>query len=279
MNKFSQLYLRQNKLEGDSKRARIRIFAHLENKLKINSDNIFGEIYHRIEIETGAPISFSYTYQNTIKDFLISCETRDFLDSISIVYFILKNHKGFYIPYTHDEWATFVTLVFKEEELRYYIDHADGSIKRFIDDEFEHDCQTAIASLNSSKYELAAIAFNKAIKYLVNIDPDYRSAVKYVFECAEVLFKKITSANRLSRKFVNDNLHKLTGIPKEDCEKDPVLKGRIGQFNEWIDALHDYRHGQTDVSLAHVSEGIAVFYLTTGTAYIRWLVEIDAVTD
>lgn len=77
MNKFSQLYLRQNKLENDSKRARIRISSHLNHKIKTNSDKIFDEIYNQVEIEAGASLTFAYTYQNTIKEFLISCDIRE----------------------------------------------------------------------------------------------------------------------------------------------------------------------------------------------------------
>lgn len=268
MEKFSQLYLRQNILSSDSKRARKRVSSYFAKECEDNK--LAFEIFKEIEIETGAHIQFEYGgFNYSISEFLKKCETRDFLDSIVIISKILSKPIGF-ARNKFPQWRDFIENVFKEEELRYVI-NKKGEVHYFIDEDFEKTYQSTILALNNSQYKLAEEAYRKAIKNLTSLNQDWNASLKYVFDSAEIIFKEITGKKRLSSTLLDDDVIKKFN---EDHDNNPVYKYRMNQFKAWIDALHNYRHGQTDEKISTITEELVAFYITSGSAFIRWLVMI-----
>lgn len=44
---------------------------------------------------------------------------------------------------------------------------------------------------------------------------------------------------------------------------------------EWVDGMHNYRHGQDVPDPVAPPMDLAVYIFSSGTSFLRWLVEID----
>ena len=42
-------------------------------------------------------------------------------------------------------------------------------------------------------------------------------------------------------------------------------------FAKWVNALHNYRHGQADEEPVAPSEAVAIYVLSSGSSFLRWI--------
>ena len=95
-------------------------------------------------------------------------------------------------------------------------------------------------------------------------------------ESLEILVRQMVDTSNLN-KWVAEN--KLKQLAIETYKNDPtamkVVDSVFDGFGKWIDGLHNYRHGQGIPEPVAPSVGFAVFVLSSGASYLRWLVEID----
>lgn len=85
----------------------------------------------------------------------------------------------------------------------------------------------------------------------------------------------VTTSNL--NKWVAENSLKQLAIEtfKDDATALKVIDSIFDGFGKWIDGIHNYRHGQGLPEPVAPSVGFAVFVLSSGASYLRWLVEID----
>ena len=259
--RFSQIYLERGAHVKDSQRMRNRVSAIYWELLEKDSFNII----QRIETETGAKVS-AVGMGQSLDDFFEECEIRDFLDSITII------HKYFKEKHSSKArlWHAFIFRVFKEENIGYQLDD-EGGVHFFVDEEFEGNRVSVIAGLDSQP--AVKEAFSKAYSFLDSDPQDTSSAVKSVFEAAEILYKHTVDAEgkeRLNGHGINKKLkplfqENLKDNPTEVTAMDHLLDG----FCDWVDAGHMYRHGQKVDEPAPPSLEFAVHFVSQGASYIR----------
>ncbi len=264
--RFSQIYLEKGIPLKDSRRMRNRISAYYWDALERDSSSLV-QLIHK---ETGAKVPYSMGgYMLT--EFFEECEVRDLLDSVTLIYKYYKQRNN---QQRADNWVQFASRVFKEENVGYRIDN-QGGVHFFIDEEFENNKLSTIASL--SHHPAVLETFEQSYDYLDQDPPHHASAIRSMFEAIEILYKHIIDAERKERLNsigVQKNLkslsqQKLAGKPVELAASDHMLDGLC----DWIDAGHMYRHGQKIEEVEEPSIEFTVLFISQGATYIRYLLQ------
>jgi hypothetical protein len=262
--RFSLLYLQRSAPAKDSKRFRNRLSAYYWDNLR----NYYAkEIYNTIQLETGAEIPFSGIGYDVSSFFKIN-ELRDVLDSITLIHDVLPN-------YQRTEWKNFVARVFKEEQLGYQLDSQCG-VHYFVDEEFERNRFSALSMLSSPRYASIRAAYEDAYRYMDSVPTDNKAAVRSIFEAIEILVKQMIQTNNLNKWVVENSLkEKCLPVCATDKISEQVASGMFDGFANWVDSLHNYRHGQpNDVPVAP-PEDMCIYILSSGSAFLRWLIGMN----
>ncbi len=218
--KFSQIYLKSHTPVNDSQRMRNRLSAFYWELLKDDS----AVLIRRINLETGAKIAGSLSLYR----FFETCEIRDLLDSITIIYQNYHINRQFNSKALR--WHSFVSRVFKEENLGYRLDEL-GGVHFYQDEEFERSRNATISGI--SNHPAVREAFEKAYGFLDQDIPDTASAIRAVFEALEIMYKHLINAEgkeRLNSHGVQKNLkpiiqNKLNEQPVERQASEHLLDG------------------------------------------------------
>ena len=164
---------------------------------------------------------------------------------------------------------------FDEESLGYRVD-PKGSVHYVVDEEFERNRVSAISSLVSPRYAAVAASLELAFSQLDTENVNTKAAVRDVFDSMETLIKVLTDLNKnLDEKMVKKELGDLLRKLPEYTEHSgaSTISKFIESLCDWVNAAHPYRHGQKTKKLVAPSMVSAVLFLSTGAAYIRWLVD------
>ncbi len=57
-----------------------------------------------------------------------------------------------------------------------------------------------------------------------------------------------------------------------------AVSKQLEAFCDWVDGAHHYRHEHNQEHIIEAPLEVAVLFVSTGAAYIRWLIDIDAQT-
>lgn len=266
--RFSQVYLKSDSPVKDSQRMRNRLSACYWELLSSDSS----ELIKKIHLETGAKVPFVVS-SYSLTQFFESCDIRDLLDSITIIF--QYYHSGRVNKHKAPHWHAFVSRVFKEENLGYQLDEL-GGVHFFQDEEFERSRNATLAGL--SNQPAVKEAFEKSHAFLDQDSPDTASAIRAVFEALEIMYKhfiKAEAKERLNSHGVQKNLksliqEKLSDKPIELKASEHLLDG----FCDWIDAGHMYRHGQKVEVTEPPSIEFTVMFISQGASYLRFLLQL-----
>jgi hypothetical protein len=228
-----------------------------------------------IEMETGAKVPFGYDSYR-IDSFIEKSETRDVLDAITIIYRVLI---GSGVPRQvkrAEDWRSFVSRVLREENFGYKLDSKCG-VHYFVDEEFERNRFSTLSILDDPKYNATKAAYEDAYRYMDSNPMDTKAAVRSMFESIEILVRQMVETNNLNKWVVENSLkEKCLSLYGEDETALKVTSGLFDGFASWVDALHNYRHGQASDEPVAPSEGVAIYVLSSGSAFLRWLAEINS---
>lgn len=272
--RFSLLYIERGKPGPDSDRFRRRLSAFYFEKL----DTFTGDIIRDIHRELGAAIPYG-PGGFSIGEFFLKAALRDILDSVTVIYTVLK-------PKPHErysgsglllaEWLAFVRRVFKEANLHYRVDD-EGVVHYLVDEEFEHNRISVLRSLENKRYEGVRAAFEDAHSQLDSDPINKKSAVRSMFESIEILAKlMLPEITRLNKAVVQKDLKEIAlrkYVHDEVAAK--TISTIFNGFSEWVDALHNYRHGQGKEEVVEPPLEFAVYVLSSGASFLRWLIEMD----
>jgi hypothetical protein len=266
--RFTLNYLERSTPTRDSSRFRNRLSAYYWEYLHAMYDN---QIIKIISQETGAEIPFVVS-SFSIPEFFKIRETRDVLDSITLIYQVLeKNHN----LSGSRKWIDFVTRVFKEENLGYRLD-PKGGVHYFIDEEFERNRFSTLSILDDPKYLSVRAAYEDAYHYMDNDPPNTKAAVRSMFESVEILVKQMVKTDKLDKNVVEKALkEKCLRVYKDNETASRAASKLFDSFGEWVDGLHFYRHGQKSEEPVAPPDDITIYVLSSGSAFLRWLIEIN----
>ena len=90
-----------------------------------------------------------------------------------------------------------------------------------------------------------------------NHPPDTKASVRSMFETLEILVKQMVDTNNLNKWIVENTLKDkcLKLYENDDTAKKTVSKLFDG-FAQWVDGLHNYRHGQASDEPVAPSESV-----------------------
>jgi hypothetical protein len=264
--KFSLVYLDRSTPLTDSQRFRKRLGAFCYQNLVYHLDEIANAIHREIGAEISIPVGFY------LKEFFKNDDLRDILDSITVIFQVLK---GQYVSSDAENWMQFASRVLSEENMGYRLDSKCG-VHYHVDEEFERNRFSTLSLLEDSKYSASRAAYEDAYRYMDNHPPDTKAAVRSMFETLEILVKQMVDTNNLNKWIVENTL-------KEKClklfESDETAFNTASKlfdgFARWVDALHNYRHGQASDEPVAPSESVAIYILSSGSSFLRWLVDIN----
>jgi hypothetical protein len=172
----------------------------------------------------------------------------------------------------------FAGYAMREENVGYRVDE-NCVVHYFVDQEFERNRVSVLAVLDSPRYTAVKTAFEDAYGHLDRDPRDTKAAVRSIFESLEILVRLIAPETKNLNKWIVQNTVKerCVAVGNGDATESTVSKGMFSSLAEWVDAVHYYRHGQATEEPVAPSEEMAIHILSTGSAYIRWLCQFDAV--
>ncbi|MCG5239833.1 hypothetical protein ACIU1J_14570 [Azospirillum doebereinerae] len=268
--RFTHVYVERGKPVLDSKRMRRRIYQFV---MKHYSYGTAIELLHR---ELGVDIGFS---ASDLRGFYENSDVKDILDSITIIYWNIFERDSEY-PSTNyaNEWLFNIGRILKEENVGYVLDKHCG-VHYSIDEEFNRARAASIQGIESARYDAVRHEFEKSYLALDAIPPDTKGAVRGSFESVEILFRLIcndTKCQRLGTAEIRTFLK-----PKFDIlyASDTAERNSAGllliSMENWVSAVHFYRHGQAVETPRPPPIEVCLVMLTQAAAYLRWLAEID----
>jgi len=266
---FSRVYIERRPPLQDSKAFRTRIAAYLEQTHHDRARDFAAHLKRELGVAVPSfrgPGGISYE----ISDFLDSTDITTLLNTVTAVWRVLR------VPYSNEseKWRQFVARALHEENLGYTIDDK-GGMHYYVDEEFERNRVSALRSLDAPKHAAVRTAFELAHSYLEANPPDTKAAVRSMFESVEILGKLMDpDAERLNRKLI-EKLKLLSTGTQTDAIEIKAREKMFDGFADWVDAIHNYRHGQATEDPIAPSIGFAVYTLATGAAMLRMLVDLD----
>jgi hypothetical protein len=273
MTRFSQLYLAPGELAQDSDRMRRRLAAVVLGDLERNVGAELATTITR-RLGTGGP-------RNTFSQldwtaYFRSAEIRDVLDTVTVAFEVLQREQR---RQQAASWLREVRTIFREERVRYRVD--DNAVVHFaVDEQFERDRASTLAGLGVVRYAAAREAFQHAYEVLAEVPPNGKLALRGVFEALEIIFKLFfPRSQRLGgnelRQFLKPEIdRRYAGDPAALRSAQKLHNSLV----EWVEGMHFYRHGQGVEEPTQPPLDVAILGVSTGAAFLRWLLEFDPET-
>lgn len=173
-----------------------------------------------------------------------------------------------------------MNLIFQEEHVTYRADNR-GVVRFAVDPEFEANHAATLAGLGQSRFANAASNFDEAYKELSKTPPDGKGAIRATFDAAENVFKVMFKGEtRLTSSAVRKQLAPvIQRLYSGNGPATAAASKQVDAFCDWVNGCHNYRHEHDQEDVIEPPLEIAVLFVSTGGAYIRWLIDIDAQTN
>lgn len=267
---FSHVYCDRGSPSKDSELFRRRIGSFCNSNFSDENYELGKKLVHELGLKVPSTMGV-YKFD----DLFLQIDLKHMLNAITLVWRIAVELRKPYMSVNANKWHAFVKRALHEENMGYYID-AQCGVHYLVDEEFERNRISLLSCLQDDKYTGVKAAFEDAHRHLDSTQPDTKASVRSMFESLEILVRQMVNASNLN-KWVAEN--KLKQLAQEAYKNDPtavkVVESVFDGFGKWIDGMHNYRHGQGLPDPVAPSVGFAVFVLSSGASYLRWLVEID----
>lgn len=272
--RFSQLYIERGEPVQDSPRLRVRIAAMFEHDFA----KYFGSVHSILERRLGVDLGYVGGAHDIAK-FLKAGPPRDFLDAVTLIGEAI-DQAGMYSSDKRmaQVWVKLSRAAFVEENVAYRLGE-DGVVHPLVDPEFRRNLATTLAGLTDPRLLAVRTEVARSVDYLEAAEPDTKGAVRSMFEALEIYAKVLMPfpAQRLDRNVVEHHLlPMMLANPGLDAPGSAATKALTDGLLDWIKAAHIYRHGQNVTEPAPPPLDLAVVLVSTGAAYLRWLVSSTA---
>lgn len=263
--RFSQNYLKSEPTLNDSTRARRRLFV------------LFDVIHRRSEDyvtplvgKTGTKVP-SHAYGPSWATFFETAKLRDVLDAVTV--FWTRFNSG--SRSDGERWLKGVREVFSEESLGYRVDDL-GGVHLLVDQEFQRDRSSTLLGLGASRFAAAQAAFDACHGALDKSPPSTTDAVRGIFDALENVFKLIAGgkAARLGASEIDQYLAPIIAR-RYDGPALNYANRLLASFKDWTNGAHQYRHAPGTEQPSPPPLDLTVLAVSTGTNFLRWLLELD----
>ncbi len=261
---FSRVYGPKGPLAKDSQPLRVRLLAFVKGLSKMRLDGLVGHM----EYHGGLALPGVSSYWQ-LSHLFLKADIGDVLDAVTYIHHAL-GYPGHGETSEQITWREHAATAFDEEGLAYRVDSRCG-VHYYVDVEFERGRIAAVAELQGGPLAPALGPLEDAFKHLEARPQDRTAAIRSMFEAVESLTKiidpRVTKLNKAVAKDWLKNAY-LEGFAGDKSER-KAIDGLFDSLGEWVDALHEYRHGQDEVRTP--SEELAIYVLASGCAHLRWL--------
>ncbi len=265
---FSLVYCQRGTPLDDSKKFRTRLGGFLKGQVTMDRVTRY-QFAHYLTAETGWEVQWG-SGMSSIADFLLTVEITVLLNCITLVWRFLHSHVS--DRYSR-MWHDFVERGLTEENMRYRLDPLCG-VHYLIDEAFESNRTSILPALQDSRYAGVRDAFENAYQYMSS---DTKAAVRSMFEALEILARLMVSGQKNLNQWLV--LHKLKPMALTIYQKDKtastVTDGFFDGLAQWVDSVHNYRHGQGQEEPVSPPLELCVYILSSGTSFLRWLIDVD----
>lgn len=275
--RYSQLYIQRGVPEADSQRMRTRISSYFYEHLNVLEIDFKRPIAQRI----GITVPFTAGIGHDFAKFFRSCEIRDLLDAITVIYSTLLKHKkrtyGSTLPVVGATgWRVFVGHVFVEENVPYRLDD-HCVVHPHVDREFERGRISLLRGLETDRFAAVRDEVEKAYDALEDDPPNTKNAVRGIFEALEIYVKLITDGEKVDKLDRNAIKNHVAPLVAKKLSNDSVAaeaaQGLLEALIGWIKPAHMYRHGQKVETPAPPPLELAVAFVSSGSSFLRWLLD------
>ena len=276
---FSRVYCVPDAARRDSDRLRLRIGRHAS---ELQTAQL---IIERIEKETGVRVPW-HGGRYSLDLFFQKAELRDVLDGITHVYRALMDkadERARYITESYTlraaalDWKKFVGRVLVEEHSTYELD-SDCNVRYAVDEAYALNRKATLNGLQVARWDASRAEFERAFSAMDGDKQDTNGAVRAMAASVESCVKVMLS-NGVARVGPAEVEKKLWPVVQSVYGADKTAADAAHQvlnsLADWINATHQYRHGQGMDSEVHVPAELATQLLTSGSAFLRWLIEVD----
>lgn len=268
IDRFSQVYLFGGPQLVESNRFRKRIAALYYETVSRQFNAVEYIVATLIQRECGVEVG-----HGGVSGLFERGEMRDVLDAISLVPRGLVK-SGYFGQNAQVRWFSEVARFFREENLAYRVGD-DGVVHRFIDEEFHLATAAALQGLSSPLLGPAQSALGRSVSCLTSVHQDTKGAVLAVFEACEIVAKHlIPEAQNLNAKLCKDRLAPLCMSPGAAGAEARVENGVFAAMAEWVNAVHNYRHGQAEPDVVAPTLELAVQLVSMGCSFVRRLAQV-----
>lgn len=268
---YSRIYCIPEAALADSSRMRFRLATFVD---ELAIDN---HLAAEIERECGVRVPRLGGGRNW-REFYQQSELRDVLDSITHVYRVLyvRQRTG----YSNSDaagWKAFVSRVLSEEHTAYEADQ-DCTVRYAVDQQYVVTRKSALAGLDAEKWSAPRAEFERAYAALDRDVKDTNGAIRAIAAAVESC-AKVFVGNGMSRlgppevqRFLRPKVEAAYSTDRVAIDASSLM---LKALCEWINASHQYRHGQDASSEVSAPLDLAVQFLTAGAGFLRWLVDLD----
>ncbi len=273
--RFSLTYVERGTPERDTTRFRLRLREKFNQLIDgVEGANAFGSY---LVAETGASVKQSGGYYWPDEIFNDG-SMRDVLDTITCFYdfsnLLAAPYRGALSHATQKAlaWRSHVERCLVEENMGYRLDEKCG-VHYHVDAAFEASRIATIAVLAHPMFANARSNFEDACRHMDGDPRDTKAAVRSMFEAAEVLGKQLCpGVQQLRGRMIEDVMKpRVAALVASDPTEQAVWAGMLDGMVDWVNAMHNYRHGQPGPDPVAPSDELAVFIMSSGTTYVRAL--------
>lgn len=268
---FSEVYRDRGDPVDDDPRFRVQVLAVLERLIGYKAH---GDLAAIIMGRLGIEVPSFNGVQGPVYDFdrwIKECGKDDLFDAITLVARYLHGQA------LQKTWIEGISAALDRRNLKYEVDSQGGMHYR-IDAAFQHSKGLTLAGLVGAEFTAAHDELEKAFGYLTQVNPDTKMATVNTFLAAENVFKLVADTKAdLDEGEVNKTLMPLVQKLYASCEDATKQSSSrlVSSFAKWVSACHPYRHGHNELEQVAPPTEIAITLVTTGTDFIRWLVELQ----
>jgi hypothetical protein len=267
--RFSGLYVQHEVPAQDSGRARHRVGALFGETVFNNRTELLARYLGQ---ELGVPVPGDGRYSSHWHQFIRDCGTREFLDTVTLVYRYLYWHVSDGIA---NWWRDVVKQIFIEENLAYEIDDV-GGVHPAVDREFQRNRVSAVAALQSHRYQNVRNLFESTSNNLGAGPANYKQAWRSTFSAVEGLFGLMFPYVRLTANEIERCLRPVVQRAYEgDATAQQAAQRMLASFKEWVEASRNYIHQPGAAETAQPPADVAILAISHGTSLLRWLAGLD----
>jgi len=272
--RFSLAYQPADSTASDSERFRRRLSAFLIELAWSYRHDISGALTRELGAAVPGYWDTHKNYHPNFKEFYEKASLRDVLDSITVIYRVLKDQLS--REASARAWRDFVERALREEGMQYKVDYS-GGIRFLVDELFEKTRTGCIASLTALGMLSVASLVEQAFEHLASIRPDSKLAIRTIFEAMETFCKKqFETGEDLTERLIAKTI--APWITSFYVSQDDVVKASGDRLIQGLKAVvntaHIYRHGQNTDKLLQPPSELATAVVSQAADYLRWLSQI-----